>query len=144
AALPAHERVDSGMAPITNPLIDDRDVDFLLDEVLDLSRLTRLPYFGEHDRDTFALVLGGARRLAPAGVDPAYRVLAADPPRREDGRIHVHPRLREIWPQLVGLGLVAAPRPHAVGGQQLPMTVMTLATAYLMAGNLSAYGYVGL
>ena len=128
----------------TNPLVDDRDVDFLLDEVLDLSRLTRLPYFAEHDRETFALVIGGARRLAREVLFPAYRPFDVEPPRLEDGRVRVHPHLRELWPQLVGLGLVSAPRPYEVGGQQLPMTVMSLATAYLMAGNLSAYGYVGL
>src|SRR5438445_11927178 len=102
--------------PAANPLVDDRDVDFLLDEVLDLSRLTRLPYFAEHDRETFALVLGGARRIAREVMFPAYRALDEAPPRLEGGRVHVHPRLRELWPQLVGLGLVAAPRPHEVGG----------------------------
>src|SRR6185503_2764758 len=61
-----------------------------------------------------------------------------------DGRIHVHPRLLAMWPQMVGLGLIAAPRPHEVGGTQLPLTVFSLATAYLMAGNLAAYGYLGL
>jgi alkylation response protein AidB-like acyl-CoA dehydrogenase len=132
------------MAPTPNPLVDDRDVDFLLDEVLDLSRLTRLPYFAEHDRETFAMVIGGARRIAREVLFPAYRAFDLEPPRLIDGRIHVHPKLRELWPQLVGLGLVAAPRPHEVGGQQLPLTVLSLATAYLMAGNLSAYGYVGL
>ncbi len=132
------------MAPTTNPLVDDRDVDFLLDEVVDVMRLTRLPYFAEHDRETFALVIGGARRLAREVLMPAYRVLDVEPPRLVDGRVLVHPRLRELWPQLVGLGLVSAARPHEVGGQQLPLTVMSLATAYLMAGNASAYGYVGL
>jgi hypothetical protein len=38
--------------------------------------------------------------------------------------------------------LVAAP--HSVGGSQVPLAVFALATAYLMAGNLSAYGYPGL
>jgi alkylation response protein AidB-like acyl-CoA dehydrogenase len=129
---------------MTNPLVDDRDVDFLLDEVLDVSRLLRLPYFAEHDRETFALVIGEARRLAREVLFPAYRAFDTEPPRLVDGRVLVHPRLRELWPQLVGLGLVAAPRPHDVGGQQLPLTVLSLATAYLMAGNLSAYGYIGL
>src|SRR5207247_572408 len=37
-----------------------------------------------------------------------------------------------------------ATRPYEVGGQQLPVTVATLAVAYLMAANLSAWAYVGL
>src|SRR5690606_2298771 len=42
------------------------------------------------------------------------------------------------------LGVVAATRPSEVGGQALPLTVATLAHAYLMAGNLSAAALVGL
>ena len=35
----------------SNPLIDDRDVEFILDELIDLGRLLGLPYFAEHDRE---------------------------------------------------------------------------------------------
>jgi alkylation response protein AidB-like acyl-CoA dehydrogenase len=129
---------------VTNPLIDDRDVAFLLDEVLDVSRLLRLPYFADHDRDTVELVLTQARGIARDVLWPTYRATDVDPPRLVDGRVKVHPRLREVFPQLIALGLVAAPRPHEVGGAQLPMTVFSLATSYLMAANLSAYGYLGL
>jgi alkylation response protein AidB-like acyl-CoA dehydrogenase len=45
---------------------------------------------------------------------------------------------------MVGLGVVAATRPIEVGGANLPLTVATLANAYLMAANLSAVGFAGL
>ncbi len=127
-----------------NPLVDDRDVELLLDEALDLTALTRLPYFADHDRQTFALVIDSARRLAREVLYPAYRPMDEQPARLFDGRVVVHPRLRELWPRMIALGLTAGPRPYAVGGQQLPLAVTNLATAYLMAANLSAYGYVGL
>ncbi len=128
----------------SNPLVDDRDVELLLDDVFDLPALTRLPYFGDHDRQTFLAVIDSARRLARAELYPAYRPMDEQPARLEGGRVIVHPRLRELWPKLIELGLTAAPRPSDVGGQQVPLSVTTLATVYLMAGNLSAYGYVGL
>jgi butyryl-CoA dehydrogenase len=128
----------------TNPLIDDRDVELILDEVLDLGRLLRLPYFADHDRETCELLLASARELARDQLYPAYRALDAEPPRLVDGRVVVHPRMRVLYGRLTALGLVAAPRPHAVGGSQVPLAVFALATAYLMAGNLSAYGYLGL
>jgi len=129
---------------MANPLLDDRDVEFLLDEVLDLSTLTTLPYFADHDRGSFELVLASARRVAREVLYPAYRALDEQPPRLIDGAIHVHPRLKELWPRVRELGLQVATRPSEVGGLQLPTTVFTLATAYLMAANLSVYGYVGL
>ncbi len=132
------------MAGWQNPLVDDRDVDFLIDEVFDLAALTRLPYFADHDRDTFGLFVDSVRRVARAQPWPSYRAMDLEPPRLIDGHIVVHPRMRELWSQLVGLGVIAAPRAAEVGGQQLPLSVFTLASVYLMAGNLSAYGYAGL
>src|SRR5262249_58422600 len=37
-----------------------------------------------------------------------------------------------------------ATRPPDVGGQRMPLIVASIASAYLMAGNAAAYGYVGL
>lgn len=132
------------MQPSTNPLIDDRDVELILDEVLDVTQLFRLPYFAEHDRETVDMFIGAARDLARDVLFPAYRALDSEPPRLVDGRVVVHPRLHELYARLNELGVVSAPRAHAVGGAQVPLTVFSLATVYLMAGNLSAYGYVGL
>jgi butyryl-CoA dehydrogenase len=42
------------------------------------------------------------------------------PPRLVDGRIEVHPALRALMPKLLDLGLIAASRPAAVGGDQVP------------------------
>src|SRR4051812_7825035 len=130
---------------MANPLLSDRTVEFLLYEVYDIeSRLGGLPAFAEHGRETYDLFLGSARRLGRELLLPSYRAIDTEAPQLVDGRVRVHPRLREIYPQLVALGLTNATRPVAVGGQQLPLTVAALGTAYLMAGNLSAYGYVGL
>jgi butyryl-CoA dehydrogenase len=131
-------------SPATNPLVDDRDVELILADVIDLDRLLALPYFAEHDRETCAQLLAACRELAREVLYPAYRALDADPPRLVDGRVLVHPRMRELYARMTALGIVAAPRPHEVGGAQVPLAVFSLATAYLMAGNLSAYGYLGL
>jgi butyryl-CoA dehydrogenase len=127
-----------------NPLIDDRDVEMILDEMLDLDALARLPYFADHDRETYELVLASARSVARDLLFPAYRTLDETAPRFEGGRVTVHPELHAIFARLKELGFATAPRSHEVGGAQLPLTVFSLATAYLMAGNLSAYGFVGL
>ncbi len=127
-----------------NALLRDRDVDFLLYEMLDAPELTALPAFAEHSRDTFDLYLRSVRRLAREVLFPAYKPMDEAPARIERGAVVTHPSMKAIWPQLVALGIVNATRPASVGGQQLPFTVATLAHAYLMAANLSAYGYAGL
>ncbi|WP_163989683.1 acyl-CoA dehydrogenase [Pyxidicoccus caerfyrddinensis] len=131
-------------APRPNPLLSDRDVDFQLYEVLDAASLCALPAFSEHSRDTFTLLLDSTRRFAREVLYPTYRPMDAEPPVFKDGRVHVHPLMRKLYPQLVELGLLTATRPPEVGGQQLPLTVHAVSSAYLMAANLSAYAYVGL
>ena len=124
-----------------NPLFDDREIDFLLYDVLDAEGLTAFPDFGEHSRETFDFVLGGARRMAREVLFPAYRELDERAPVLEDGKVRVHPRMKELWPQLLSLGMVAATRPAEVGGQSLPLVVDCIAQAYLCAGNLGAATY---
>jgi butyryl-CoA dehydrogenase len=132
------------MEKSTNPLVRDRDVEFLLHELLDAESLCALPAFAEHSRETFDLYVGSARRLAREVLFPAYKPMDESPARLEAGRIVTHPRMKAIWGELVALGTVSATRPTSVGGHAMPMTVATLAHAYLMAANLSAYGYAGL
>ncbi|MEM6995002.1 MAG: acyl-CoA dehydrogenase [Myxococcota bacterium] len=127
-----------------NPLVDDRDVAFLLYEVHDAAALTSLPAFSQHDRETFDLFVDSARRLARDTLWPAYRPMDEAPPKLVDGRVRAHACMHDIWTRMVDLGLLAATRPEEVGGLSLPLLVSTAADAYLMAANLSAFGYVGL
>jgi alkylation response protein AidB-like acyl-CoA dehydrogenase len=127
---------------MTNPLLNDRDVAFLLFEVLGVERLCALPAFEEHARDTFELYLDATRRVAREVLFPAYRVCDETPPRLVDGRVKLHPRMAEQYEQLLELGICSATRPVSVGGGGLPLTVSTVAHAYLAAGNLSAFGFV--
>jgi butyryl-CoA dehydrogenase len=136
-------RRSRAMSP-ENPLLSDRFVDFLLHDVLDVTALTALSAFAEHERATFDLYVVACRRLAKERLLPSYRPMDESPPRLEGGRVVVHPDVRRLWKDLVELGAVSATRPVSVGGQAMPFTVAALAHAYLMPGNLSAYGYAGL
>src|SRR5688572_12018218 len=127
-----------------NPLISDRDVAFLLYEVLDTESLCRLPYFAEHSRETFDMTIDAWRRLARDVMYPLYKPMDEAPPVFKDGKVHLHPKMREVHAKLLDLGFVSATRPSSVGGQQLPITVGTAATLYLMAANTSAAGFAGL
>ena len=98
-------------APRPNPLLSDRDVAFQLYEVLEASALCALPGFTEHSRDTFDLVLDSTRRFAREVLYPTYRPMDAEPPVFKDGRVHVHPLMRELYPRMVELGLLTATRP---------------------------------
>ncbi|MET0282867.1 MAG: acyl-CoA dehydrogenase [Polyangiales bacterium] len=127
-----------------NPLLNDRDVSFLLFELFEAQALCALPAFSDHSRETFAMYIDACRKVAREALYPAYRPMDEQPPRLSDGRVLVHPKMKELHRKLSELGVSNATRPAEVGGQQLPLMVAACAHAYLMAANLSAYGYVGL
>ena len=129
---------------MVNPLLSDRNIAFLLYELHDAEALCALPAYADHSRETFDLFLASVRKLARDELFPAYKPMDELGPRLENGRVKVHPAMRELWPRFGELGLAAAVLPAADGGQGLPLLVYTLATGYLMAANCGAYGYVGL
>ncbi len=132
------------MAAHTNPLIDDGLVDFLLYSVLDAESLCELEPYREHSRETFDMYIDSLRRFARRDLLPTYKAMDEEPPVFRDGRIHTHDALPGLYESMIELGVLTATRPEAAGGQQMPMLVHTLATAYLMAANLGAYGFIGL
>ena len=129
---------------MANPLFPDDLIDFLLDEVIGLDRVLALPDFDGHSRETCAMFLESTRRIARDVLFPAYEEMDRELPRFEGGRVHLHPKMRALYRQIVELGVLPATRPVEVGGAMLPMTVTAVATAYLMAANLSVYGIAGL
>ncbi len=129
---------------MANPLVADRNVEFLLYEVFRAEELCRFPAYADHSRETFDLVLQNARKFAREVLLPAYKPMDEAPARLVGTGIAVHPAMKQLYPKLVEQGMVAATRPYEVGGQQLPHVVTCLATLYGMAANLSAVGYIGL
>ena len=127
-----------------NPLLSDRNVDFLLNEVLDLPALLALPAFADHTPETCAMYIQTARKLAREVLWPAYKPMDLEPPKLVDSHVVTHPVMKTIFPRLVEIGSLTATRPADVGGVDLPTSVASLANVYLMAANLSAYCYVGL
>ncbi|MEM8609116.1 MAG: acyl-CoA dehydrogenase [Myxococcota bacterium] len=132
------------MATQSNPLLDDGFVDFLLYDVLNAESLCELEGFNHHSKETFDLFIDSVRKLARQDLWPTYKPMDENPPVFEKGRIKTHPSLRELYSQMVEVGVLAGTRPEEVGGQQIPILIHTLASAYLMAANLGAYGFVGL
>lgn len=132
------------MSESSNPLISDRDLEFFLYEVLQVETLCSLPSFSDHSRETFDMFLDSVRRFARQKLYPSYKHLDENPPIFEKGAVTVDPLAHAMFKGLVELGMIPASRPESVGGMDLPMSVFTVASFYMMAANLSIYGLSGL
>src|SRR5689334_23151932 len=72
---------------VSNPLLRDRDVNFILYDVLRVLDLTRLPHFAEHDRATIDIVIDTARRFSRDVLYAAYKPMDEQPARFVGGAI---------------------------------------------------------
>ena len=105
---------------MANPLLSDRNVEFLLREVLDTKALLALPAFAEHTLETCEMYVQSARKIAREVLYPAYKPMDEAPPKLEDGQLHVHPAMRAIYRAARRARVITATRPPSVGGASLP------------------------
>ena len=123
---------------MANQFYSPRDLRFHLYEVLDAERLTRFPYFADHDRESFEMVLDAAGQIGETLLKPLLTVMDRDEPQLVDGKIRVHPQMGPIIRTFGEDGWINAPFSYEEGGQQLPATIMNAATFVFGAANYSA------
>nr|WP_241696121.1 acyl-CoA dehydrogenase [Solimonas terrae] len=122
-------------------MIERRDLDFLLYEVLRIEALTRTPRFAMHDRASFDGVLDAAQRIAETQFLPHAARLDANEPQFENGRVQLIPEVKQALTALIDGGFLAASFPESDGGMQLPYTLTSAAMAWFTAANAGTTGY---
>ena len=115
-----------------------RDLSFHLYEVLQADQLTRFPFFADHDRTSFDMVLDAATQIGETQLQPLLTVMDREEPQLVDGKIRIHPAMKPIIQRFGADGWVNAPFRYDEGGQQLPATFMNAATFIFGAANYSA------
>ncbi|MEW6442995.1 MAG: acyl-CoA dehydrogenase [bacterium] len=118
-----------------------RNLKFLLYELFDADSLTAYPYFREHSREIFDMVLETGRKM---GADLLYPLLAEmdrNPPQFVDGTVKVHPMVRTLLKSCGEGGWIGAQASYERGGQQIPNMLMTAFRFIFAAANYSASVY---
>jgi len=115
-----------------------RDLQFQLFEVLGSDGLARFPYFQDHSRESFELVLDAADRIADTQLKPLLTVMDRQEPQLVDGKIRVYPAMRDIIRRFGDDGWINAPFRYEEGGQQMPASLLNAATFIFGAANYSS------
>ena len=126
---------------MTDTLLDRRDLAFQLYEVLDTTELCKRERFCEHDRDTFDAVIDSADRLAREKFAPHNALADRDEPRFVDGHVEMRPEVKEAIDAYADAGFIAGRYDEALGGMQLPESVMTACSGFFVAANPGTAGY---
>ena len=122
-------------------LLNRRDVEFMLYELLDVESLTQRQRFAEHTRETFDAALDTAAKIAEEKFAPHNRKADLNEPRFENGRVNIIPEVAEALQAFRKAGFMAAAQDFEVGGMQLPWTVAQACFAWFNAANISTAGY---
>jgi alkylation response protein AidB-like acyl-CoA dehydrogenase len=118
-----------------------RDLYFHLFENHKIEDLISYPYFSDHQRETFDLVLDAAEKIAQNSMYPLLTEMDRNEPQLENGKIKVHPGMRKIIRQFGEDGWINATFSYEEGGQQLPNTVHQASGFIFQAANYSASVY---
>jgi len=122
-------------------LINRRDLDFLLYEVLNAEDLTRRERYREHDRATFDAVIDAAQKLAADHFEPHAAALDEHEPEYDNGKVTLLPAVKEALDAYCAAGFMGASMDHEYGGMQLPWVVVQACNAYFNAANISTTAY---
>jgi butyryl-CoA dehydrogenase len=123
-------------------IVNRRDIDFYLYELLDLEGLLKNDRYKEHDRDTVTAVLDLAQQIAEEAFLPCAAELDEHEPVFEAGRAVTPDSLKACLKTFIEAGLPAATFDASLGGMQLPMLVANFMQGIFQAANGSAVGYI--
>jgi alkylation response protein AidB-like acyl-CoA dehydrogenase len=121
--------------------VSERNLKFLLYEVLEAESLTQYEYFQEHNRETFDMVVETALKMGRDMLLPHLKEMDQIPPTMVNGEVKVHPIVKTYMTECGEGGWIAANAPFELGGQQLP-TIITNSCLFIFgAANYSASVY---
>lgn len=124
-------------------VINRRDLDFLLQDWLDLGALLKRPRFEAHDVETIVTILDLAERIAEDEIAPHVRASdTVEPFLNPEGRVTVHPEVRRAVRLVAENGLFGSVFDAELGGAQLPNLVHFAAMGLLMSGGISTASFM--
>ena len=106
-------------------IVDRRDLDFVLFELLGVERLLERPRFAAYDRGAIRQMLDTAQQIAEAKFLPCAAEVDADEPAFVDGKVRMPAATGEALRAFAEAGFFALPFPEEAGGLQAPWFLHT-------------------
>ncbi|TQV86089.1 acyl-CoA dehydrogenase [Exilibacterium tricleocarpae] len=126
---------------MTTPLLNDRDMEFMLYELLDSEQLLNRERYREHSREVFNATLDTAKTIAEKYFANHNAKGDANEPTFDGENVHQIPETKQAWDAFAEAGFLAAHYDFDEGGMQMPEIVLRIANAYISAANIATAGY---
>ncbi|MDR2991730.1 MAG: acyl-CoA dehydrogenase [Burkholderiaceae bacterium] len=112
-------------------------LEFLLYDWLQAETLSGRERFADHSRQTFDAVLDTCERIAREKYAPNNRIVDTQEPRFDGERVILPQVTHEAHKAFVESGMLAAAQDYAIGGMQLPYTVLAAANSFFAMASVS-------
>ncbi|MGB1908026.1 MAG: acyl-CoA dehydrogenase family protein, partial [Spongiibacter sp.] len=126
------------------PLLNERDLAFLLYEMLDCESLCERERYRDHNRESFDAAIATAKSVAERYFLPIRHRVDQNEPTFDGTQVHMLPEIKTAVDAAIDAGFVSATADFEVGGMQLPLSVASVASAYLTAAGSTTMGYLAL
>ena len=126
------------------PLLDQRDLDFMLYELFDVESMTSRERYSDHNRETFDAAINTSRVVAEKYFLPIRQKVDTNQPTFDGEKVHMIPEIKVALDAVVEAGLATPGADYELGGMQLPALVAAVSGAYLNAAASTTMGYIGL
>jgi len=121
--------------------VSERNIQFMLYEVFNVEELTQYPFYQDHSKEIFDMVLQAALKLGKDVFRPSFEEMDKNPPEFIDGKVTVHPDVIPIMKACGEGGWIGAHASYELGGQQLPLMVSGISRFIFGAANYSASAF---
>lgn len=127
-----------------NTYVDLNTLKYLLYSVHDLNSVLKNSRFADYDSASVDLFINATKDFADKELFPFFKEMDENPAHFKDGKIVVHPQVREYMKKGGQMGLISALFDYDIGGLQMPSMVVTAAAYIQETANNHLPGYIGL
>ncbi|MCW3126349.1 MAG: acyl-CoA dehydrogenase family protein [Bacteroidetes bacterium] len=117
------------------------NLNFLLHDVFPIDELCKKEIFKDHTPESLDMILDAAGTMSETQLRPILVEMDNKPPYIENGRVKVHPKMRDLMQTFGKDGWISMSAPHEFGGQQVPFTVVQAVGFVMGAANYSTMVY---
>ncbi|MFT6050922.1 MAG: alkylation response protein AidB-like acyl-CoA dehydrogenase [Halioglobus sp.] len=126
------------------PLLDQRDIEFMIYELFDAESLTSRARYADHNRETFDAAIKTAKTVAEKYFLPMRQKVDTNQPTFDGEKVEMIPEIKVALDAVMDAGLAFPSADYELGGMQLPALVTAASVAYLSAAGSTTMGYIGL
>ncbi|MFM0152428.1 acyl-CoA dehydrogenase [Paraburkholderia sediminicola] len=122
-------------------IINSRDLEFQLFEVLEAETLTQRTRHADHSRETFNAALETAHAVATEKFAPHNRLSDEHEPQFDGQRVTMPAEVKEALDAFRSAGFLAAGKDYEWGGMQLPSVISFACLSLFKSANIATSSY---